>query len=127
MELSIFLAQAWGLYMTLACLALLINKGSLKSLLGSMDSDGAVVMTGALSLIIGVLSVLAHNIWSGPAYVIVVTIFGWLALLKGFVRMAWPGHTRKMLDDIMQGGGANVLLVIALIVGVYLVYSGFVA
>lgn len=127
MELSIFLAKAWGLYVVLACLALLINKSSLRSLVNTMNNDSAVILTGALSLILGVLSVLVHNIWSGPAFVIVVTVFGWLALLKGFVRMAWPSHTRKMFDDMMQGSTANILLVIALVVGAYLLYAGFTA
>lgn len=127
MELSIFLAQAWGLYVVLACLALLVNKSSLRSLVNTMNNDSAVILTGALSLILGVLSVLVHNIWSGPAFVIVVTIFGWLALLKGFVRMAWPSHTRKMFDDMMHGSAVNILLVIALIVGAYLLYAGFTA
>lgn len=119
-----FLAQAWGLYLILISLALLINKEGVRSLLGTMDTNGAVVMSGALSLIIGVLSVVAHNEWSGPAYVIVVTIFGWLALLKGFVRMTWPARTRKMVSSITDGGYVNVLLIICLLIGIYLAYMG---
>jgi hypothetical protein len=125
MELSIFLAKAWGLYMIIACLAFLINKRNVKGLLESID-NGSLYIGGAISLILGVLNVLVHNIWSGPAFVVIVTIFGWIALIKGFVLLASPSHTRKVYQSILDGS-TTIMLVIGVLVGAYLAYSGFVA
>lgn len=125
MELSIFLAKAWGLYLILITLALLINKNNIRSLLGVLDNDGGVMMSGAVSLVVGVLSVIGHNIWVGPIWVLLVTIFGWAALLKGIMRLAWPKHIRKFIDDIDRSGAFPVLLIISFLVGAYLFYSGY--
>ncbi|MED5816080.1 hypothetical protein VST63_27290 [Mycolicibacterium sp. 050232] len=44
---------------------------------------------GYLSLFLGLTSVLLHNVWELNWHVL-ITIFGWLALIKGVIVIAWP-------------------------------------
>ena len=44
---------------------------------------------GFLSLFLGLTSVLLHNVWE-PNWQVLITIFGWLALIKGIIVIAWP-------------------------------------
>jgi hypothetical protein len=45
-------------------------------------------------LILGLISVLLHNIWVANWHVL-VTIFGWLTLIKGILVIAWPELCRN--------------------------------
>jgi hypothetical protein len=40
---------------------------------------------GAITLAAGLAMVLAHNIWSGGALVVVVTVVGWITLIKSLL------------------------------------------
>lgn len=127
MELSLFLAQAWGLYLLIVGAILLINKKSLNRLMNLIEDDNFVFTVAFISLIIGILSVLTHNIWSFD-WVGLVTLMGWGALVKGVVYMGYPemAHTWKKL---LKGNNMllRVMLLLALVAGAYLSYSGFYA
>ena len=127
MELSLFLAQAWGLYLLIMGAVLLVNKKSQRRLMNLVDDDNFLFTVAFLALVIGILSVLAHNIWEAN-WVGLVTLLGWGALIKGIVYMAAPevaGSWKKRLKD--NPGLLNVGLLVALVAGAYLVYVGFFA
>lgn len=92
-----------------------------------VDDDNFVFTIAFVSLIIGILHVLVHNIWEA-SWVGLVTFFGWAALAKGIVYMAYPefAHSwKKRFKDnytLLRG-----LLLLSLAVGAYLSYVGFYA
>ena len=43
-----------------------------------------------LTLVAGLAIVLAHNVWRGGAMAVVVTVLGWLLLLKGAALVVIP-------------------------------------
>jgi vacuolar-type H+-ATPase subunit I/STV1 len=49
-----------------------------------------VLILGVITLAAGLAMVLAHNIWSGGALAVIVTLVGWLALIKGLFFLFLP-------------------------------------
>ena len=127
MELSLFLAKAWGLYIVIITLALLIRKNTLHRLINSVQDTNTTLIYSFLALIIGVLSILSHNIWSTD-WRVLITLFGWVSFLKGLTLLLHPEYSIKMLKlfKIQRlGGFIYIYLVVGLIVGVFLTYVGF--
>jgi hypothetical protein len=71
--------------------ALLINLGSISTLVESVSHDPALVLvSGVLSFVAGLAVVRVHNYWAGD-WAVLVTIFGWLLLVGGLVRTLFLG------------------------------------
>lgn len=127
MELSIFLAKVWGLFMLIMTASLLLNIGSLPRLFKLVKDENFLFLSGFFLLLIGVLSVVAHNIWSAD-WIGLVTLFGWLALIKGVVRFTRPDFTMKMIDKFEKNTTfIYSAFVVVFIIGAYLTYVGFTA
>ena len=69
---------------------------------------------------IGLAMVLGHQVWSGGALPVVVTLIGWAALLKGIVLLLVPA---KRVADAYKGIGFerffHVWLVVVLVIGLW--------
>ena len=88
--------------------ALLINLGSISTLVESVSRDPALVLvSGVLSFVAGLAVVRVHNYWAGD-WAVLVTILGWL-LLVGLVRILFPiwlagmVRTSAKTRDSLQG------------------------
>jgi len=126
MDLSIFLAKAMGLYIAIACLAILINRKPLDKVFKSYAKDiGMVFFHGAMALILGLILVLNHNIWTMD-WVGLVTLLGWITLLKGVARMFLPEKAIQTGLSIYNSA-STLFLIIGLVLGIYLAYMGFTA
>jgi hypothetical protein len=49
-----------------------------------------IFVLGAITLVAGLAMVLTHNIWSGSALVVIVTLVGWVTLLKSLLLLFLP-------------------------------------
>jgi hypothetical protein len=90
MTAQTLVAQFWGwLTLTVALILFVRPKvlHDIKRLI--IENRGFGLAYGLMSLILGITSVLLHNVWELDWHV-VITIFGWLALLKGIIVLAWP-------------------------------------
>jgi hypothetical protein len=81
---------------------------------------------GLITLAIGLVMVLSHNIWSGGVLPVVITNFGWIQLFRGLVALLAPPDALAYLFDRMNFPkflyGA---IAITFVLGVYLTYMGF--
>ncbi len=129
MELSIFLAKAFGLLMFLVGLGMLFDKKYYDKIFKNFTEGPAhLFVTGFLSLIIGIAIVTYHNIWQGEWWIILITIFGWLSLLKGVMRLLFPKMVMGWITSFMKSKTALLpSAVFALIFGVIFSYYGFFA
>ena len=66
----------------------LINPKSLDRLYSYLEDEKFVFIIGFFSFIIGLITILLHNVWVAN-WSIMVTIFGWIALIKGISRIAF--------------------------------------
>ncbi|HLB52961.1 MAG TPA: hypothetical protein VJK48_04560 [Chlamydiales bacterium] len=125
MCLSIFLAQVIGSYLFLASLAMLVHQARFKKTTNDLVSNPTLLtLSGMLSLIAGLLIVVDHNIWV-PYWPVLITIIGWILLIKGLMKLFTPDAVVKVTKD-MQGSMSYTLLAwIRLAVGVVLIWAGF--
>jgi len=84
-------------------------------------------LAGLLGVTAGLAIVLAHNIWSGGALPIIVTLFGWAALIKGiFLLVLSPElESRLFIAGFRFEQYPNLYASILLLLGGYLTYAAF--
>jgi hypothetical protein len=77
------------MYLTVG-IGILINPGFYKKLFDDFIENAAVMyLGGVMALTIGYLILAFHNTWTKDLSVI-ITIFGWLALIKGLLILIRP-------------------------------------
>ena len=89
--LTVFLGRFIGLSCLLMCAVLVARpRTSLETISSMMESPGLMLVTGIFTMAGGAAMVVGHNVWSGGALPVAVTLLGWLTLIKGIALMAMP-------------------------------------
>lgn len=124
---TVFLCRLIGLYLVLASLAMMVNKqGSVLAMNGFIGSAPLHLLSGVIAVFAGLAVVLGHNVWTGGAAPILVTLIGWMALLKGMLFLCVPTQTLAAFFEAMRFGDFFYLFAaIDLVVGAYLAWAGF--
>jgi len=125
MEISIFLAKAWGVVFMLIPLTLRFNKSNIQKALAIIKRSEFIFAWGIFCLFLGSAMVAGHNIWVFD-WRIILTLFGWLSLAKGFFLLFAPGISIKLVsimteNDILIKG----YLITYFLLGLYLSRIGF--
>ena len=128
MDLSIFLAKVLGIYLLVMFFSMLINMKSYKVVFTDVSTNPSLILlSGVLSLIVGLLIVVGHNVWVAD-WRVLITIVGWLSLLKGIVRTVFPDFVARSVVNAMRTNTVYyVSEVIILVLGIYLTYMGYMA
>jgi vacuolar-type H+-ATPase subunit I/STV1 len=127
---TIFLSRLIGLSCLLFVPAMIIYRQStLDSLAGIIHNPSLILILGLFTLVIGLAMVLAHNIWSGGTLAVVVTLVGWIALLKGllFLYILPDVGAECLLKTLQHLQLFYVCMIPSLLIGIYLTYGGFTA
>jgi hypothetical protein len=125
---TIFLSKLLGLYCIILALAMLVNGTVIMQDVTELAHNAPVMfIAGVFTLFAGLAMVLGHNYWRGGAVTIVVTLIGWLTLLKAVLILFIPLYVATLLPlALLQSHHFfYVRLVVTLLLGVYLTYSGF--
>jgi hypothetical protein len=128
MEYSLFLGKIWAIVFIVAGIALLANHKRARSIIGAWADDGLYLVmlgSGFILTFIGSLLVLTHNVWTGGALPVIITIVGWLVLLKGILRAWFPSWTVRMTKRVLASNAILIAPIIVLIVGIYLAFASF--
>jgi len=123
-----FLSRLLGLYCIIIAVAMLVQKESTLETITALVQDRPLMfVVGVITLFAGLSMVLAHNVWSGGSAAIVVTILGWITLLKGLLFLVLPPATAVefYLGTMHYARLFYVYAAFSLALGVYLAYSGF--
>jgi hypothetical protein len=125
-RLTAFLARFIGLFTVVLVVAFLV-RGSAG--VETAVADGPVMLVYAIiSLATGVAMILGHNVWSGGALPVVVTLVGWLILAKGLMLLfVTPDALQQIFDHMHYGEHYYLYLAPSLVVGLYLTWAGFTA
>jgi len=126
MELSNYLAEIWGISLVVISLAFLIKEKHLKRLFAAIETEDNLFSWGVISLVIGLSMVLTHNVWV-ENWRVVITIFGWLSLLKGLFLLFSPEFMKGLAKKIESSPIMPFALLISVFVGLTLTYFGFTA
>ena len=123
MELSILVAKIFGLSYVLLGLGMLLNGAYYKKAFeGFLKDAGLMLFGGMAALIIGFLLVNSHNIWVND-WTVIVTILGWLALLKGALIFLAPKFLLNLSAKILKH--TTFMGVFVVLAGLIVGYFGF--
>jgi uncharacterized membrane protein HdeD (DUF308 family) len=88
---TVFLGRLLGLYLIAIAVAMLASRRRALATLDEMARSGPwMLFSGMVATAAGLAIVLGHNVWTGGALAVVVTLFGWAALLKGMSLLLVP-------------------------------------
>jgi len=126
MEIANYLALLWGFSLVVIGLAFLMRPKGIKDLWMLAQNHVYLPIQGLITLVMGIASVLAYNAWDNN-WQIVITILGWLLVLKGVVLMMFPETVSFFAEKFKDREGTMQLgLVIAVVLGCVLTYFGFI-
>jgi hypothetical protein len=98
-----FLGKLLGLFLLLSSAGILTHKQDTVAALTALVSDAPLLLvTGMLVLAAGLAMVLGHNVWSGGALPIVVTLLGWVFLIRGTLLLLLPARATTALFEMIQ-------------------------
>jgi len=128
METSILFAKFMGPVILVTGLTVLFNRRVLLDVFEDVvASPGILFVAGVMALVFGIAVVVFHNHWVA-GWPVIITVFGWLAVLGGIVRMAFPAVAISMGEWVMESGPVMAVVgVINTLIGGFLVYQGFLA
>ena len=125
-RLTVFLARFIGLFTVLLVVALLVRGSA--SVEAAVADRPVMLVYAIISLAAGVAMILGHNVWSGGALPVVVTLVGWLILVKGLVLLlVTPDLLQQIFDHMQYGEHYYLYLAPSLVIGLYLTWAGFTA
>ena len=125
-RLTVFLARFIGLFTVLLVVALLVRGSA--SVEAAVADRPVMLVYAIISLAAGVAMILGHNVWSGGALPVVVTLVGWLILAKGIVLLlVTPDVLQQIFDHMQYGEHYYLYLAPSLVIGLYLTWAGFTA
>ncbi len=124
MELVNYLASVWGISIVIVSLAVLFKPNYLKLTFAGVEKEATMFNWGVISLVLGVATVLAYNVW-GSSWQVIITIIGWLALLKGIAILFAPEQIKKWAKKIENAPFLPYAVMVLLLIGLILTYLGF--
>ncbi len=127
MDLSIFIAKLFAVVYLMIGLGMLLSPAYYHKAMADMLKNPIVFyMGGIMAAVAGFLIVTYHNVWES-SWVVVITIFGWLALLKGFMFLVFPGHLGFWQGMFKKTSYMPIFAIIVLAFGLFFGYYGFLA
>ena len=128
MQTSIYIAKLMGPVIGVAGLGFLVNRRAFQEMASDfLESTGIIVMSGMLALLMGLVVVNAHNVWVAD-WPVIITIFGWLAVIGGIMRITMT-ETVKSIARAMLGYSKFITVEAFILTGLgaYLSYVGYLA
>lgn len=128
MDVSILIARFIGPVMLLAGLSMFVNRARMIEIFKDFtDSPGMIFIGGVMALALGIALVTFHNIWAAD-WRVFITVYGWLALIGGVVRMMFPDIAINLGRRIMERPAfLTVTAALNILIGGFLAYQGFLA
>jgi len=126
MELSFFLAQLFGLSLAIFAGATLHQPALIRSIIPEIGKNMLVTLLASFAGIMGGLAViLTHNVWVA-SWPVLITIFGWAALIKGVAYLFAPAALAEFGAKVYSSDNVTrAILFVTMAVGIYLAGAGF--
>jgi len=117
-----------GLYCLLAGVIMVVRREQMIATVEELVLDRPLLLIfGVIMVAAGLAMVLAHNLWSGGALPVVVTLIGWLTMLKGLVfwLLSPQSAAQLYLQQLHYAQLYYLYAGVSLALGVYLTLAGF--
>jgi hypothetical protein len=125
MQIVNFLASLWGMVLVFVPLSLLINPKQIKGLFAKIEDEASTYFCGIIAFTLGTATILLNNVWARD-WKVIVTVIGWVAILKGLCAMFCTDKFIKMRVSIKDKEWLSYAILAVLFLGLVCVYFGFV-
>jgi len=125
-----FLARLIGLYCLLAAAVMAFqHQAWVAAVAFIVHAPALMLLLGVIVVPAGLALVLGHNVWTGGALPVVVTVIGWLTLAKGLMFWLLPpaSAARFYLETLHYEQLYYLYAAISFALGLYLTVAGFAA
>ena len=128
MDSSILLARLVGPLFVVIGVIIVANPSRLRTIGRELIQGEAVIfMAGMITFVVGLAIVNTHNVWVRD-WRIVITLFGWISVIAGILRMGCPGLVKGIGGRMIDHPGAMVVGGVgAMLLGLFLSYHGYIA
>jgi hypothetical protein len=121
MDVSIFFARLLGSYFIIFGSLFIITR-QLGRTIEMTKNKAFVISTGYISLLMGLVTVILHNVWVWD-WRVAITILGWSTVIKGIQKIGFPERIRKQAQMFKKG--QVISAVILLFLGAWLMWMSF--
>jgi len=126
MGTSLFLARVLGPYCMIAALGVLVNQKRYFQMMDDYFQNAALIYVGGIiALLFGLIVVQVHNFWAAH-WAVIITVFGWLAIVKGIALIVFPQSIAKLGESYKKNTTLlRINLIIVFLLGAYMTYCGY--
>ena len=126
MATSILIAKLIGPILLVAAATMLADVKSLQEMARDFLASRALIyVTGVLAMLGGLAIVNNHNVWIAD-WPFIITLFGWMMIIGGAVRMALPSAVRSIGGAMMKNPTMlRVSGALWTLIGAFLTYKGY--
>lgn len=120
-------ARIFGLWILLAMVGMVASKqNTIDAVSGFFASAALMWTTGIFTMLVGIVVVVTHNRWSGGLLPLIVTLYGWLILVKGSTFVWLPASAGETFYNSLHFSEYfYCYFIVSLAIGAYLTYGGF--
>jgi hypothetical protein len=124
---TIYLGRLIGLYCVLLALAMISHKqATVETIIALMHDAPVLLLASMVAMAAGLAIILGHNVWSGGALPVVVTLVGWISLIKGVILLFLPpAYSLAYFEALHYGQFFYAYMSVTLAIGIYLTFSSF--
>lgn len=126
MELSILLAKVIGVAALVKAAAIILRRDELQEVAEDFLKARTLLMfIAGFELILGLLLVNVHNIWT-TSWPVIITILGWAMVIEGaFVYLTPAKKVKKIFEMMMSKKCMTFWTILLIVIGLCLVKAGF--
>lgn len=121
MDVSIFFARFLGSFFLIFGLLFVITR-QLGKTIEMTDDKAFVISTGYITLLMGLVTVILHNLWVAD-WRVVITILGWSTLIKGIMKVGFPEVIHKQAQRFKTKQALSTIFMMLL--GAWLIWMSF--
>jgi hypothetical protein len=127
MNITIVLTQILGIVFTIFGLSIFTNKKGIMALMEEITKNQSFLwLVGFIVLIMGAVMVALNTVWNSGLLRLLVTIIGWLTLIKGIFILILPDVATSLYKKFNKESIFTVCGFVILILGLILTYRGFI-
>jgi cytochrome bd-type quinol oxidase subunit 2 len=119
-------ARVLGPFLVIVDVTAMVRASDMEQLLSQFEANSLwTFVTGAFILLFGLIIVAAHQRWQDAA-AIIVSVLGWLIVLRGLLLVAFPKVFVSVANSMIGAHAWWVALcIIFALIGLYLTYVGW--